>query len=226
MKFRYGKKHFLLTPGTIIFAKMSVDHEFTGFPDCGWEGYYIHAMVPQIYYEFSQYFDTMMDSYSPKVMKTELESMLKEAEKKNDTGDYDSIMFAHHIQNFLIDFVSQYRNLAANLKIKNLTMMIKSNLGMPINKIANKYGYSTEHFIRKFKDKIGITPKAYMNEVMIENSRQLILNTNAPLKDIVRQCGFKNFRNFYYVFKKNCGVSPQNMRKRKSELIKMNYIGI
>ncbi len=54
--------------------------------------------------------------------------------------------------------------------------------------------------------------KALINEVVIIQSKRLIINSPASLTEIAYQVGFKEPTNFFKYFRKNTGVSPSQFR--------------
>lgn len=54
--------------------------------------------------------------------------------------------------------------------------------------------------------------KALINDVVIIQSKRLIINSPASLTEIAYQVGFKEPTNFFKYFRKNTGVSPSQFR--------------
>jgi len=66
---------------------------------------------------------------------------------------------------------------------------------------------------RLFKQLMGVTPFSYISGRKIRCSRQLLIETDLPIKDISFQCGFENESYFYKVFREKTGSSPNEYRK-------------
>ena len=77
--------------------------------------------------------------------------------------------------------------------------------------------FSESHFIKFFKSTIGITFTECLNSYRLSQaSRLLLADTDEPIMDIARKCGFKNIPHFNRVFKKKYGITPSVLRGTKS----------
>ena len=92
---------------------------------------------------------------------------------------------------------------------------IESNIeNLPdINKIASMYYLSTSHFISRFKNHTGYTPKKYCNLLRISKARYLLKETKLPLCDIAEKCGFMELNSFVRSFRLTMGITPGKFRE-------------
>lgn len=81
--------------------------------------------------------------------------------------------------------------------------------------LAAERGCSLGHFQRQFKASAGITPLAYLNALRIKKAVFYLENTEFPVNQIGRLCGFENPYYFSRAFKKAMGVSPIHCRRSK-----------
>ena len=72
---------------------------------------------------------------------------------------------------------------------------------------------SLSSFKRDFQAVYGIPPGRWLLEKRLEVARDLLLNTDKPVLDVVIESGFKNNAHFDRVFKKHFGVQPLRFRK-------------
>ncbi|MEO0635531.1 MAG: AraC family transcriptional regulator [Pseudomonadota bacterium] len=73
-------------------------------------------------------------------------------------------------------------------------------------------GRSPEHVSRTCKAATGLTPTAYINQIRIEHAAQLLRTGEAPVDDIISECGFENSSYFYRLFRRQIGTTPKAHR--------------
>lgn len=83
-----------------------------------------------------------------------------------------------------------------------------------LNDLAYSLGYSTDHFRHLFKQKMGISPKYYIQEKRIALAKQQLLYTDLPLKTIAVNCGYEDYLQFSAYFKKVTSFSPLDFRNK------------
>ncbi len=77
--------------------------------------------------------------------------------------------------------------------------------------------YSPNYFSLIFKKITGKSYKKYLNDLKLNFSRQLIINSNLPLTEICYASGFESLSNFYRVYKAAYGSSPKSLRVQPPE---------
>ncbi len=90
---------------------------------------------------------------------------------------------------------------------------------MTIEKLAKVFGYSKEHFCRKFKEATGLAPMQYLGIYRIEMAEKMLKYTNQRISDIAQQCGFYDANYFTRRFKAHFGMAPTKyiMREENNE---------
>jgi AraC family cel operon transcriptional repressor len=73
-------------------------------------------------------------------------------------------------------------------------------------------GRSDEHVARMFRQHLGMTPTAYLNGLRLDYAANLLRHSDAPILDIILDCGFSNVSHFYHQFQARFGVSPRVWR--------------
>ncbi|MCI1858653.1 MAG: AraC family transcriptional regulator [Sporolactobacillus sp.] len=81
------------------------------------------------------------------------------------------------------------------------------------NTLSQQFHVHPNYVCRCMKETIGVTPIKYLNQVRVEEAKKLLLNTNRPVKQIARQCGFQNVYYFSNLFKRVIGVPPLKYRQ-------------
>lgn len=87
-----------------------------------------------------------------------------------------------------------------------------------ISDIADFIGISRNYLSICFKNEMGITPHAYLTQLRIEKTKNLLKNTNLSIQTISSLVGYDDPLAFSKIFKKQTGVSPKTFRRSKDEL--------
>lgn len=84
----------------------------------------------------------------------------------------------------------------------------------PITTILYECGYeSSRSFNRAFMELCGVTPRDYRSQFQrIEHAYALLRDTDLPLADILRECGYDNPDTFRRVFTDLYGADPEKYR--------------
>lgn len=79
--------------------------------------------------------------------------------------------------------------------------------------IAAELDLSRAHFFRIFKKHTGLTPYQYHLELKLNRARQMLRNSDLPVKQIARLLGFSNVYHFSKLFKNKIGLAPTQWRR-------------
>lgn len=82
-----------------------------------------------------------------------------------------------------------------------------------LTKVAHLSKY---HFLRIFKENIGIGPYEYLITCRINKAKELLVSTDNTVGYICKYVGFNDYVNFIRTFKKFVDVTPLNYRKRSN----------
>jgi AraC-like DNA-binding protein len=73
-----------------------------------------------------------------------------------------------------------------------------------------------EHLCRAFRKHLGITPKAYHDELRLGRVCERLLNSSAAIKEIAADAGFSDVSHFGKFFRARRGVTPGEFRRHAS----------
>ncbi len=92
---------------------------------------------------------------------------------------------------------------------------IRQNLAKPleVTQLAQRAGYSLNHYIRLFRKYLHVTPARYILTCRIERACQLLSQTRLPVEQIATACGFDSVSYFYRTFKALKGNTPARYRQ-------------
>lgn len=88
---------------------------------------------------------------------------------------------------------------------------------LPLEQVAKAADLSRFHFHRRFKLKIGQSPRAYVLEHRLNLAKHLLTRTATPINRIVERCGFRAHSYFTTVFRKSTGKTPREYRRTYSK---------
>lgn len=80
---------------------------------------------------------------------------------------------------------------------------------------------SKDYVIKRFFANFGVTPYDYQIQQKIFSAKNMLANMNLSVKEIANSLGYDDQHYFSYMFKKRCGMSPTQYRKK----IRQEYIG-
>lgn len=101
--------------------------------------------------------------------------------------------------------------------IQQAIRLIHSSPDMPwtVESLAGRVGVSRASLARRFHDRVGKPPMAYLNQWRLAKAADLMSDERLTLTTISRQVGYASPFSFSTAFKKRYGVSPQEYRRRQ-----------
>ncbi len=97
--------------------------------------------------------------------------------------------------------------------IKDLIELKYSQTSLDLSFICKAIHISHSHLCRIFKQKEGITPIQYINEVKIKHAKEQLLNTDKSVYEISINVGYNEYSHFLKLFKKLNGLTPSKFRE-------------
>ncbi|MDE6203094.1 MAG: AraC family transcriptional regulator [Lachnospiraceae bacterium] len=103
-------------------------------------------------------------------------------------------------------------------RIRDVITYVEEHFREPValDDAASLLGLGREYFCRFFKRNMGMTFLNYLNEVRLAHAYADLLNTNAPISEVMEANGFTNQKLFNSSFKTLYGCTPSSIRREHS----------
>ncbi len=87
---------------------------------------------------------------------------------------------------------------------------------LSLRQVADVLGVNPSYFSHHFRQVFGMRFTELVNQLRLEYAAQLLLTTDDTIATIVGVSGFQSLNNFYTVFKRNYGLSPNIYRRQQN----------
>ncbi len=84
-----------------------------------------------------------------------------------------------------------------------------------VKELAESYGMTVNHFVRSFKDYMGVSPGAFRIAKRMDMACELLSATGLTVRKIAATVGYSDALYFSRAFKKEMGCSPIGWRRRE-----------
>lgn len=88
-------------------------------------------------------------------------------------------------------------------------------LDLDLEKVASLCGYSSSYFSRSFRKYFGINFVQYLQQVRLDNAKQLLKTSSLTVAEISERTGFQSLSYFSTIFKRETGMAPNQYRGEK-----------
>jgi AraC family transcriptional regulator len=99
---------------------------------------------------------------------------------------------------------------------RKIRSYIEEHLGddLSVEELAQFAEMSPNYLISLFRQSVGMTPHRYVIQRRVEKARELLEKSKLSLLEIGGQCGFQDQSQFTNTFRRYCGVTPGQYRRR------------
>jgi AraC family transcriptional regulator len=99
--------------------------------------------------------------------------------------------------------------------LRRVLERIAARLGedLSLGELASESGLSLYHFVRSFKESVGLSPHQYILRKRIDRAQRLLRESDLPLAAIAAQCGFRTQSSFTTAFRRVQRMTPRAFRR-------------
>ncbi|MBO4769237.1 MAG: AraC family transcriptional regulator [Clostridia bacterium] len=110
---------------------------------------------------------------------------------------------------------SYKRSTFVNSYVASAMRYMEANYAQPmsIDTVADHIGINRSYLCRLFRSEINITPMEYLNDIRIQNSKQLLVTTSIPVTEVGNAVGISTQSAFYRLFSEKYGITPGKYRR-------------
>jgi AraC family transcriptional regulator len=84
-----------------------------------------------------------------------------------------------------------------------------------LSHVARECQLSLSHFVRAFKQTIGLPPYRWLMEQRVRIAKDLLLQSGLPMAEIATRCGFADQASFIRAFKRTAEMTPGEWRRTR-----------
>ena len=107
----------------------------------------------------------------------------------------------------------------------SVNLILQSPQQLSITYLSEKVGFSQKHFIKIFKEHVGVTPKTFLRIIRFQKAlREIEANRTAKWTSIAHESGYYDQAHFINDFKEFSGFTPYQFLNMKSSFT--NYVAV
>lgn len=84
--------------------------------------------------------------------------------------------------------------------------------------ISEHVNVSKNYFSKLFKEETGINFVQYLTNIRVKHAKELLISENIKTYEVSQMVGYKNYRHFCKIFKKNTGITPSEVKMKYTEI--------
>lgn len=209
-----GKNIHCLKQGMFYFMKRNTTMDYYAMHD--FEKYYIHFQCAV---------------YGNKDLLDEAANFCHIALNEKDINHYIAMFLEPKLANYFegmgqlqyiiksivmqnnIDYISHRNKFESYQQVINF-IKYRNSMKITVEEMATIHNQSVSHFSKEFKKVLGVSPKAFVHDYIMEQAKNFLLLTEKSVKEISKELGFDDSLYFSRFFKNKTGYSPMKYRKR------------
>lgn len=209
-----------LSPNTYIIIPKNVSHRYKSSEKNPWSIYWTHFTgnsAPAIYQRSQENGHPVVHTipYDENRIR-EFEEIYYIIEHNYNSREMEilNIKLMHFISSLIY-----YREMNPALydkdSVSNSISFMKKNIHakFTIGQLAAEQRISVSHYARVFKQKTGMSPIHYFNQLKVQKSCQYLYFTDWSIKEICKELGFDDQYYFSRLFTKLMGMSPSGYKR-------------
>lgn len=79
--------------------------------------------------------------------------------------------------------------------------------GLDVVSVSRRFGYTPEHFIRRFREHMNVTPYQYLTSLRMARAVKMLM-AGRPVGEVALGCGYRDGKTFARTFRNFFGVPP------------------
>jgi AraC family transcriptional regulator len=123
-------------------------------------------------------------------------------------------LLAHHRRWWDADSDHRAAPIISDRQIARVLEYMSAHLAddLTLRELAAEACISVNHFVRRFRERTGATPFAYLTGLRIEAAKRMLATTEIAISKIALSCGYANPGAFSSAFQRHVGSSPRAFR--------------
>lgn len=114
---------------------------------------------------------------------------------------------------FIANASKKYSSKDPRIKLALKFINENTDRAITVDETARQACLSTNHFIRQFKEEIGITPAQFIIEKKMMRAKLALATESTPVNEIAYSLGYDDPSYFTRLFKRHVGKSPKQFRQ-------------
>ncbi len=209
-----------ISKGQIIILFPGQWHTYCPKKECGWNEYYIGFEGYIIDGIVANGFISSNNQILNVGVNEDLVHLFSTAIK---IAKEDKTASQQNLAGIVFNIIGNVLSLAQNMnfetkesaqKIERAKVIMLENIHKDINiqEIAHNLGISYSLFRKEFKEYTGYAPSQYFQELKLKIAKELLTETNLPIKEISYKLNFSSYEYFLSFFKKRVEFTPTEYR--------------
>ncbi|MFA9487327.1 MULTISPECIES: AraC family transcriptional regulator [unclassified Mannheimia] len=129
-----------------------------------------------------------------------------------------NVLLIHLLRNYLIQKPEAVSGILKSIQDHRLSTLVSQIISCPeqdwtIEKMVEISHISRAQLMRIFKQKIGITPHAFVHNIRLQLAAMMLKNSSSSVLTIALSCGFLSETHFSKAFKNLYGTTPSRYRR-------------
>jgi len=200
------EKQYVVRANDLLFLKAGRTHYGYRISSAPVSFYWVHYDAMQT--EF-QHFPTHATIQVPSMANQLFKQLLHVSSFSPEEADAATLLLLRELKR---NIQADYRphNAIVDHICKWVDIHLHTNI--TVSQIAENFNFNKDYISKMVKREKGIGLKTYILTERIRRAKQLLLNTNASVKEIAGQCGFADYKLFLRMFKQYEGSTPTEYR--------------
>lgn len=212
--FEAGSRTFPIAAGDIFLAAGDLPHAYRSDTRTGWDIWWMHLRGDQLprwrrFAGFTLERPVRTIGRQPAVLRS-YRTLLDIIRRQALHSALDAAVVLPQL------FAALHKTIAPAPSPDTTQALLDAVQGEPVDlaAMAQQAGMTRFAFLRAFRRLSGVTPWRYVMERRLNRAKELLLDSDLPVKTIAYQCGFTDADYFSRLFRKETGLTARTFRQR------------